>query len=80
VCNRKFLLKKKQKLGLENKDSTKALVPCWRSFGYITVKNEKNRFERISCFISCFKCYHTFRYGYTNGTKHLLNMQVDAFD
>ena len=43
-----------------------------RSFGYVTVKNNNNRFERINGFISCLKCYHTFRYGSTSGTKHFV--------
>ncbi|CAF1294249.1 unnamed protein product [Rotaria sordida] len=67
-----FLLRKNENFRLENNNSTKILAPWWRAFGYITVKNKKKEFERINGFISCVKCYHTFRYGPASGTKHFV--------
>ena len=37
-----------------------------------TIKNENDEFERINGFISCLKCYHTFRYGLASQTKHFV--------
>ena len=65
----RFLSRKDENFRLENNNSTKVLALWWCSFGYVTVKNNRNEFERINGFISCFKCYRTFRYGSASGTK-----------
>jgi hypothetical protein len=70
---KQFLLKKNEKYRLISNDSTKSLAPWWRAFGVITVQNENNEFEPIVGFISCLKCYHTFRYGFKSGTKHFID-------
>jgi hypothetical protein len=36
------------------------------------IKNKNNEFQRINGFISCLKCYSTFRYGRASGTKHFI--------
>ena len=65
-----FLFIKDQRFYIDNNISTKPLACWWRSFGYVYVKNKKNEFEKINGFISCFKCYSTYRYGSSSGTKH----------
>jgi len=69
----RFLLRKNENFRLENNSSTKTLASWWRAFGYVTTKNKRNEFERINGFISCFKCYRTFRYGAASGTKHFFD-------
>ena len=66
----RFLSRKDENFRLENNNSTKVLPLWWRSFGYVTVKNNRNEFERINGYISYLKCYRTFRYGSASGTKH----------
>ena len=67
------LLRKDENYRLENNNSTKTLAHWWRAFGYVNVKNRTKEFERIDGFISCFKCYSTFRYGSSSGTKHFVD-------
>ncbi|CAF2972666.1 unnamed protein product, partial [Rotaria sp. Silwood2] len=62
-----------QKYRLVSNDSTKSLAAWWRAFGFINVQNENNKFEQIAGYISCLKCYHTFRYGFKSGTKHFVD-------
>ncbi|CAF2884827.1 unnamed protein product [Rotaria sp. Silwood2] len=70
---KQFLLKKNQKYRLVGNDSTKSLAAWWRAFGFINVQNENNKLEQIAGYISCLKCYHTFRYGFKSGTKHFVD-------
>ena len=53
---KRMLLVQDPKIHLLANDLLKPLAPWWRSFGYITIKNENDEFEPISGFISCLKC------------------------
>jgi hypothetical protein len=53
-------------------DSKTVLAPWWRTFGFITVRNKNNEFDRINGSISCRKCLQTFLYGSASGTKHFI--------
>ena len=69
---KRMLLVQAPKIRLVPNHSSKLLVPWWRSFGYVAIKNENNEFERANSFIRCLKCYHTVRYGSASGTKHFM--------
>ncbi|CAF2076585.1 unnamed protein product, partial [Rotaria magnacalcarata] len=43
----------------------------WTTFGYPAAIDEKNIFQRITGYVSCFKCYGTFVYGSNSGTTRL---------
>ena len=58
---------------------SKVLAPWWRSFGYITIKNENDEFEHIDGFISCLKFYHTFHSGSASGTNHFVEHAKRCF-
>ena len=74
-----MLLLHDPKIRLESHDATKPCISWWRSFGYLTIKNENNKFEGINGFISYLKCYHTVRYGSTSGTKHFIEHANKCF-
>ena len=67
-----MLLVQDAKIRLVTNDSSKLLAPWWHSFGYVTIKNENDKFERVNDFISCRKCYHTVRYGSASEIKHVV--------
>ncbi|CAF2132255.1 unnamed protein product [Rotaria magnacalcarata] len=52
-------------------DASRFKSKCWNIFGFPTKKNKAGRFERINGFVSCQKCYQTFAYTPTTGTRHL---------
>ncbi len=62
----------KQKDCILTNESVKPLASWWRSFGYSNILNEKNEFQWVLGFISCFKCCHTSNYGSSSGTKRFI--------
>ena len=67
------------KIGLVTNNLSKPLAPWWRSFEYVTIKNENDEFEPINGFISCLKSYPTIRYGSANVTKYFVEHAIDVF-
>ena len=44
---------------------------CWQIFGFPARKNETNEYQRIPGFVSCRKCFKTYSYKSTTGTRQL---------
>ena len=63
----------KQNFTVIKNESRKNLPTWWRSFVYPAILNDKNQFERITGYKSCFKCYQAFHYGSSTGTKRFLS-------
>ncbi|CAF1471176.1 unnamed protein product [Adineta steineri] len=74
-----YLFKKNPNYRLLKNDSTKSLSAWWRAFGFIFNLNENKEFEQIPGFISCLKCFQTFRYGFKSGTKHFVEHANKCF-
>ncbi|CAF2257460.1 unnamed protein product, partial [Rotaria magnacalcarata] len=55
---------------IEN-DSSSPLLDWWTTFGYPAALDENNVFQRITGYVSCFKCFGTFVYGNNSGTTRL---------
>ncbi|CAF1143835.1 unnamed protein product [Adineta ricciae] len=76
---KQFLLKKNPNYRLSKNNSTKSSSIWWRAFGFISTLNENKEFEQIPGFISCLKCYNTFRYSFNSGTKHFVDHANKCF-
>lgn len=69
---KRLLQHEKHKFRILKNESPKPLASWWRTFGYPALLNEKNEFQRIPGFISCFKCSHTSNYGPKSGTRRFI--------
>ena len=55
---KRILLVHNPKIPFPANDMSKLLAPWWRSFEYVTVKNESDEFERINSFIGLMNFQH----------------------
>ncbi len=56
------------------KPSSSSSDSWWRAFGYPARLNENNQLERITGFISCFKCMNTQVYNRSSGQYFIASL------
>lgn len=75
----KFLLQSEEKKYTIIKNESSS-ADWWKVFGYPAKLDENGEFQRITGFVSCFKCCHTFLYSNTSGTTRLKQHANKCFD
>ncbi|CAF1334764.1 unnamed protein product [Rotaria sordida] len=70
----KFLLKQQPSTYTVLKNEKKKSSICWEVFGFPAKKLENTKeYKKIDGFTSCEKCYETFSYASTTGTRNMLS-------
>ena len=67
----KHLLKSETKTYKVIKNESSSGASWWNIFGFPAKLDENNEYQRISGYVSCFKCFQTFFYSAKSGTTRL---------